>query len=120
MQRGSPKNVNYSRWENMETTPVSNSLILTSNTHSPKNYNHAVRPKLDDFGFKQGQFVRHDSEKQFIKPEQYRSPPFLMQPDFSPRLDEDNKPKTSNLMNDRVRNSDIYTNRTGNNNSRTP
>ena len=86
MHRGSPKNSNYNRWEHMESTPISNSLIVSSNTQSPKNYNHGLRPKLDDFGFKQGQFVRHDSEKQFTKPDLYRNSPFLLPPDFVPRL----------------------------------
>ena len=104
----------------MESAPISNSLIVSSNTHSPKNYNHGLRPKLDDFGFKQGQFVRHDSEKQFTKPDLYRNSPFLLPPDFVPRLEDDHKPRVSNPINDRVRNSDIYSNRVTNNNAKTP
>ena len=120
MHRGSPKNSNYARWEHMESAPVSNSLILATNTNSPKNYNQSPRAKLDDFGFKHGQFVRHDSEKQFIKPETFRNPNFLTPPDYSPRFDEDHKAKASNQMNERARHSDIYTNRGVNQNSKTP
>ena len=120
MYKGSPKNSNYARWEHIDTAPVNNSLILNSNTHSPKNYNSSPRPKLDDFGFKHGQFVRHDSEKQFNKPETFRNTNFLLPPDYSPRHEEEYKPKASNQMNDKVRNSDIYANRGSNPNSRTP
>ena len=120
MHKGSPKNCNYAKWEHLENAPVSNSLILGTNTQSPKNYHHTPRPKLEDFGFKHGQFVRHDSEKQFNKPDLYRNPNFLMPPDLSPRFDEENKPKASIPINDRVRNSDIYSNRPSNPNSRTP
>jgi hypothetical protein len=67
MQRGAPTNNSVTRWDNYEGMPISGSLIVPQTSNSSKNYNHPVKSKYDDFGFKQNQLVRHDSEKLFTK-----------------------------------------------------
>ena len=80
-------------------------------TGSPKNYGHPGRSKLEDCGFKHGQFIRHESEKQFTKSNVYKNPQHTLPPEQAHRFEEEYKPRISNPNKDRIRNSEIYTNR---------
>jgi hypothetical protein len=69
------------RWDNYDSFPLSGSLIVTPSPNSPKNYNNQIKVKYDDLGFKQSQFQRHESEKEFKKIENFRPSQFLFPPE---------------------------------------
>ena len=67
MNRGPSAISGVSRWEQYEGMSVSGSLVVTHTPASPKSFNHQQKTKYDDFGFKNNQLSRHDSEKQLNK-----------------------------------------------------